>query len=190
MRAIGHRKPVRRAGGPGSRRGLSLLEVLIAVSVFGITMAGLTGTQLTSIALSRANQDLSLATDAAQSVLEELRAEPDFHAIYLRWNANPDDDPAGTVGPGNAFDVRGLEPAPDDPDGRVGEVIFPGDGMQLLENLDDRLLGTPRDLDLDGVIDGQDQSIRYHLLPVLVRVRWLSARGVMQAQIVGTLAQR
>ena len=35
------------------RGGFSLLEILLTVSVFGIAMAGLTGSQLAAIALSR-----------------------------------------------------------------------------------------------------------------------------------------
>jgi prepilin-type N-terminal cleavage/methylation domain-containing protein len=162
--------------------GFSLLEVLIAVSVFGVAMAAATGYQIASLALSRSNQDLSAATDAAQSVLETLRAEEDFALIFSRYNA---------VGvPGNAFDVRGLEPALDDPDGRVGEIVFPGDGVSLDETVTDRLLGMPRNLNLDDDQDDLDVAADYRILTVMVRVRWRGASGNMQVQMVGTLAER
>lgn len=180
----------RRTSARGRRGGFSLLELLIAVSVFGVSMAAATAYQIASLALSRSNQDLAAATDAAQSVLESLRAEPEFQAIYVRYNEDPDDDPAGPAAPGNAFDVRGLEAALDDADGRVGEIVFPGDGTRLRENGNDRALGMPRDLDLDDSIDGTDQSDDYRVLPVLVRVRWRGASGNMQVQLVGTLARR
>jgi len=176
----------KRAGG---RAGFTLLELLIALSVFGITMGALSVLQFSSIALSRSNQDLSAAMDAAQSVLEELREEGDFSDIFVRWNGNPGDDPDASA-PGNAFDVRGLEPAPDDPDGRVGEVIFPGDGLLLIEDGTDRALGTPRDLNLDGDIDSADHASDYRVLPVLVRVRWLGSRGTQQIEIASTLVMR
>lgn len=175
------------AGSRLARRGFSLLELLVAVSIFGVAMAALSMTQVTSIALSRNNQDVTVATDAALSVLEALRDEPAFTQVYARWDA----DVNGTE-PGNAFDVLGLEPASDDLDGRVGEVIFPGDGTHLYENEVNRVLGMPRDLDdLDGSPpDADDHALDYRILPVMVQVRWVGAKGVQQIQVVGTLARR
>ncbi len=172
------------------RGGFSLLEILLTLVIFGITMAGLTSSQLASLALSRSNRELSSATAAAQAVLEALRDEDDFAQVYARWNGSTGDDPLGGLVPGNAFDVVGLEPQPDDPDGRVGEVLFPGDGFVLLENAQDRGLGLPRDLDLDGNIDGTDKAASYRVLPVLVRVRWNGPAGRQQVQLTGTLTRR
>lgn len=171
------------------RSGFSLLEIMVAVAVFGITMAALTTTQVSTVALSRTNLEMSAALDAAQGVLESIEDEDDFAQIFARWNAAPGDDPVGLC-PGNSFDVRGLEPSRDDPDGRVGEVVFPGDGTLLLENGNDRALGLPRDLDLDGAVDGTDHAADYRILPVLVRVRWSGAGGVHQIEIVGTVTRR
>jgi len=178
----------RKPGVTEREAGMSLLELLMALSALLITMGGLSLSQVTSIALSRGNQESARAADAAQSVLEELRDEDDFATIYARWNRTSDDDPAGA--PGASFDVPGLDPVADDPDGRVGEVIFPGNGTVLLEDARDWVLGTPRDLDLDGSIDGSDQADDYRILPVLVRVRWQSGAGVRQVQLVTTLARR
>jgi prepilin-type N-terminal cleavage/methylation domain-containing protein len=170
--------------------GFSLLEILVAVSVFGIALAALTTTQVTSIALSRSVRETSAAADAAQNVMESIRDEDEFSEIYARWNEDTADDPAAGLSPGNAFDVRGLEPVAGDPDGRVGEVVFPGDAKKLRENGNDRTLGMPRDLDLDGNIDGADHASNYKILPVMVRVRWRGSRGTQQIQLVGTLARR
>lgn len=172
--------------------GFSLLEILITVSIFGIAMAGLTSSQLAAIALSRTNREVSAATDAAQSVMEALRDEDDFRKVFARWNGTiaDDDPPPAAPSPGNAFDVRGLEPVRNDPDGRVGEVIFPGDGVTLREDVNDRLLGMPRDLDLDEATDGDDHKDDYRILPYVVRVRWNGASGVQQIQLTGTLTQR
>ena len=186
----------RRRVGPGTRQakgprsGFSLLEILVAVAVFGITMAALTTTQVTTVALSRANLETSAALDAAQSVMEAIRDEDDFTKIFAHWNGTTADD-AGEVAPGNAFDVRGLEPAADDDDGRVGEIVFPGDGKKLREDVTDRMLGMPRDLNLDGgPLDGKDHAADYRILPVMVRVRWTGASGVHEMEVVGTLARR
>ena len=176
--------------GKEPRGGFSLLEILVAVSVLGIAMAALTSTQLTTIAMSRSIRESSAAADAAQAVLEAMREESELLDVFKRWNGTTLDDPAGRPSPGNAFDVRGLEPAQDDPDGRVGEIVFPGDGVALREDVEDRLLGMPRDLDLVNDIDANDHKDDYRILPVLVRVRWAGSRGVHQVQLVGTLARR
>src|SRR5262245_1633486 len=157
-------------------------------------MAALTTTQLTSIALSRSVRETSAAADAAQSVLEAIRDENEFKEIFARWNSTSADDPAGGVSPGNAFDVPGLQPVPGDPDGRVGEVVFPGNGKggakALHEDVTDRTLGMPRDLDLANGIDNKDHAGDYRILPVLVRVRWQSSRSTHEVQMVGTLTRR
>ena len=75
-------------------------------------------------------------------------------------------------------------------DGRVGEVVFPGDGKVLREDGDDPLLGMPRDLDLDDETDAADHADDYRILPVLVRVRWNGPVGPKQLQLVGTLSRR
>jgi len=177
--------------GAGPRNGFTLIEILVAVAVFGITMAALTTTQVSSIAMSRANLETSAAADAAQSVLEAMRDEDEFSEVFARWNATAADDPAAGLSPGNAFDVPGLEPVRDDPDGRVGEVVFPGDGVELREDANERLLGMPRDLDLDGgEPDADDHKGDYRILPVLVRVTWSGSGGEHRIQMVGTLARR
>jgi hypothetical protein len=53
----------------------------------------------------------------------------------------------------------------------------------LRENLALPELGTPMDLDSDGVIDGNDHAADYTVLPVLVRVRWQSPIGPAQVQL-------
>lgn len=171
-----------------ARRGFSLLELLVSVSVFGIAMAALTTLQVTTTALSRSNQETAVALDAAQGILEAVRAA-EFDQVFALYNANPADDPAGGA-PGAAFAVRGLTPAPGDADGMVGEVHFPGDGLVLREDVDEPALGMPRDLDLDGNQDGADHKDDYRILPYLVRVRWRGAGGVHQIELVGTVARR
>jgi len=165
------------ARGKKTRSGFTLLEIMVAVSVLGIALAALTSTQFTSVALSRSIRETSAAADAAQAVMEAIRDEDDFKAIYANWS-------------GTAFDVEGLTPVEGDPDGRVGEVVFPGTANKLREDGNDRTLGMPRDIDLDGKIDGADHSGNYRILPMLVRVRWSGARGTQQIQLVGTLAER
>ena len=167
-----------------------MLELLVALSLFLVGLASLTLAQVSSLALSHSNQETSMAIGSAVDVAEALHNEPSFEAIYVRWNAIADDDPVGDPAPGNAFDVEGLEATADDDDGRVGEVVFPGDGSQLLESGSDRLLGMPRDLDFDGEITDDDHSTDYAILPVLLRVRWRGSKGPQELQLVTTLSER
>jgi len=160
------------------RAGFSLLELLFSFSAFGIVMAALTGVEFATHSMSRSTREVALATSAVESVVESLRAE-DFANVFARWQA-----------PNNAFDVAGLDPAPDDADGFVGEIVFPGDGVQLLEDVDVPKLGMPRDLNLDGGNDAVDHSGDYRILPFMVRVRWRGAAGVQVVEVVGTLSER
>jgi len=127
--------------------------------------------------MQRSAAERTLALQAAESSIEALQAAV-FSEAFARFNATIADDPPGGESPGAAFDVPGLSPWPGDPDGLPGEILFPGDNVELRENVADVELGMPRDLTLDDppVIDGLDHSGDYRVLPVRVRVRW---RGVL-----------
>ncbi len=140
-----------------------------------------------SISLKATNRETHLARLAAQSALDRIRGETFANAFRL-FNANPADDPgiAGSA-PGNSFVVPGLSPQPGDPDGRVGEILFPGNGNTLREDTVDAGLGLPRDLDGDGIVDAADHAANYVLLPVRVRLRWRGETGNRQIEFVSTI---
>jgi prepilin-type N-terminal cleavage/methylation domain-containing protein len=168
------------------RRGFSLVEMLVAVTVLIIVAGGALLALLTSLSLGRSTRETSLALDAARGVIEAMRSEePD--EVFALYNANPGDDPGGAPGPGNAFGVPGLDAVPGDPDGLPGQIEFPGDGISLREDGFDDALGMPRDLDGDGVTDAADHALDYSILPVRVRVRWTGSAGVREIVIVSTL---
>jgi hypothetical protein len=79
------------------------------------------------------------------------------------------------------FDVTGLIPVSGAPAGKPGQICFPGSTQAspntLLENVTDTNLGMPRDLNGDGVIDGNNHAADYKILPVTVRVQWQSKNG-------------
>ncbi len=160
-----------------TRRGMSLLEVLVSIAVLVIGLAGFLQSLLTTSSLEADTQDQAAASAAARATLERLRATP-FAQVFARHNATAADDPGGVVSPGNLFDVPGLRPLPGQ--AFAGEILFPVDSdspAMLREDLLDAQLGTPLDLDADGVVDSDDHAGDYRLLPVLVRVSWESARG-------------
>ena len=148
-----------------------------------VWLGALSSSLMASLRLSTVNGETTLAIDGAESAIERLRSVP-LQQVFFTYNANPEDDPGdpadpSTVGsaPGFAFDVPGLEPQVGDPDGRVGRIDFPGDGVELLENVDDPGLGMPRDLNGDAMIDSYDHSKDYVLLPVRVHLEWWGAAG-------------
>lgn len=56
-----------------TQRGLTLVEILVALAIFGIVVAFSTSTTISNLALSRANQDNAKATAYAQAVLDGYR---------------------------------------------------------------------------------------------------------------------
>lgn len=137
------------------------------------------------------------ATSAAQNVLERLRNEA-FLSIVPLYDSDPHNDPSGPgTGPGAAFDVPGLDPAPDDPDGRVGEVVLPvvnvGDEVardwQVREDIGDARLGVPRDLSGDAIVDARDHGDDYAILPVLVSVRWNGQHGPRELRFFTSITE-
>lgn len=167
----------RRARARPSRRGSTLLETLIAISVVVVGLLGLLGSISTSVSTTAKTREAALGAEAARRVVEELRATP-FGDVFATYNDDPLDDPGGPgTAAGSRFEVSGLDPLPTDGDGAAGEVLFPTIAGALREDSQDSLLGMPRDLDADGAVDSEDHSGDYAVLPVLVRVEWSGAKG-------------
>lgn len=165
-----------------------MLEIAIAVTVLAVGLGSAVYSLLTASALERSTREQALALQAAETCLESLQAT-NFPETFLRFNGTAADDPADGDSPGNDFDVVGLSAWPGDPDGLPGEISFPGDGVELLENVAMPELGMPRDLTLDDppAIDADDHADDYRVLPVLVRVRWAGARGNRELVLGTTL---
>lgn len=155
---------------PHCRRGVSLLEVLIALVMFTIAAAAYAGALASTSESSAERRAASLAAAAARDVVERMRALPG-HERFASYNASPADDPGGAgTAPGAAFDVEGLSPVDGDADGRVGEIWFPTLAGALREDVVDARLGMPRDLNGDTLVDALSHSSDYVILPVRVRV--------------------
>lgn len=165
--------------------GFTLLELMIALVVFTIAIGGISSSLASTSALSRATEERGIALDAALSMMEALRAEVPGE-VYVRYNETVLDDPVDGISPGRFFAVPDLVLRPGDADGFAGEVIFPGDGTQLIEDglVDDDELGMPRDLNGDGVMDAIDHSTNYTILPVRIRVEWSGVRGFQVIELV------
>jgi type II secretory pathway pseudopilin PulG len=181
----------RKLGRLGVRRrsaGLTLIEILLSLTVFAIALGAVVSGLASVRSLDRAKRERQIATEAAISKLEELRATP-FDEVFARFNAPVGDDPGAGVSPGDGFAVADLQPQVGDVDGLPGAVQFPGDNTLLIENGADAAFGMPRDLDLDGALDGLDHSGDHLLLPVRVVVQWTGRAGNQQVVLVTTLTQ-
>lgn len=179
----GHVKHVRlRTGRESARAGYSLIEIVIAIVVLTIAVGSISTSLVSTTSLSRSNEERTLALDTALSVIEAIRAE-DPAEVFVRYNQTTADDPATGPSPGGFFSVPGLTVRPGDPDGFVGEVQFPGDGVTLREDVGDIELGMPRDLNADAVLDSVDHAADYTVLPVRVRIEWAGTSGLKRVEM-------
>ena len=170
--------------------GGTTLELLFAITVLLVGLLGYSRSLVQSVELGQVNRDTAIATEAVRQKLEELYGTP-FAEVFATYNQDPGDDPGGAgTAPGNLFPVAGLDLRQGDADGMHGEVVLPSAGPVLNENVADAALGMPRDLDLDGVVTGNDHAGDYRLLPVLVRVEWRSGQQPREFEVQTIMAAR
>jgi len=150
---------------------------MFSITVLIVAVSGMAGAMLSSMRLDRVNSETTTAHEAARRVMEEVRSQ-DFATVFTLYNADPDDDPGGSgTAPGASFAAGALRPQANDVDGFAGQILFPSVGNQIREDVVDAGWGMPRDLNVDGVIDGLDHTGDYRMLPVRVRVQWRGVSG-------------
>jgi hypothetical protein len=166
-----------------SRRGFSLVEVAILALLLLVGVGGLSSAVLSSVRLARSTEESALADETARALGARMQAVT-FRDIFATYNGYPDDDPGGPgTAPGGAFDVRGLTPRADDPDGRVGRIVFPvvelmSGAEALREDVVDPRLGMAAGRDLNGDMDTVDDATAdYQILPARLIVEWTGAGG-------------
>jgi hypothetical protein len=160
--------------------GFSVLEVLVAFSALLLGLLGFARAITSSMAASSTSHESVIAREAARGVMETLTTVA-FDDVFVLYNGDGTDDPGGVnSAPGRNFAVDGLRLADGDADGFAGEIVFPAldaaPGV-LREDYVDKQLGLPRDLNGDGVVDGDDHADDHLMLPVLVRVEWMGPNG-------------
>jgi hypothetical protein len=155
---------------------MTMVEVMVAIVILTVSVYILSSTVTAAIGHSRVKRERSLAVDATINVLERMRSEP-FEELFSLYNSDPSDDPLGAgTAPGPHFEVFGLDPRADDPDGLVGEILIPevevAGASHLREDMEFAELCLPRDLNGDLLIDVEDHASDYIVLPVTLRVTW------------------
>jgi prepilin-type N-terminal cleavage/methylation domain-containing protein len=181
-----------RAARPGIRApassGLTLVELVIVLAILSVALSVFSRTLVSSARLEPLNREAVIAAEAARGMLEELRSVP-YEEIFVRYNDDPADDPAGpATAPGSRFAVEGLEPL--DGEQTVGRVLFPVIDGQLREDAQDEMLAMPRDLDGDGQVDSLDHRSDALLVPVCVRVEWQLGKSARQLEMHAVFADQ
>ncbi|MFN0249130.1 MAG: prepilin-type N-terminal cleavage/methylation domain-containing protein, partial [Kofleriaceae bacterium] len=163
-----------------AKTGLTLIEVLCALTILMVSVLGFSQAITASAKSAQTTREKTIATQAARRMIEEIEANV-FAEAFWRYNALDTDDPGGTgTAQGANFAVLGLRAREDDADGMAGEIEFPirpGFPGNLREDIVNVPLGMPRDLNGDNVIDTLNHAGNYRILPVLVRVRWRGVSG-------------
>lgn len=160
---------------------MTIVELVIAVLILAIAVLGLISVLSVTTTLTETSQEGAIALQALRSKVEEMQAIPFSEVFATYQNAQRN------------FSVPGLLPRAKDSDGCVGEVLFPdppSGQVGLAENSVDALLGMPRDLNGDNVVDGADHSTDYVLLPVRIRLEWTGVSGERTIELRTLLARR
>jgi hypothetical protein len=64
----------------------------------------------------------------------------------------------------------------------VGQFEFPMVDGRLAEDVDDEMLGCPRDLNADNLVDAADHRDDWVILPVRVRLEWMPRGGTTRSR--------
>lgn len=167
--------------------GFTLVELMLSLVVMAIALFALLLSLYSSGRASMFSQERSRAINGAREIIEQLRDAP-FSDVYRLYNSNPQDDPNGIgTAPGKYFEVKGLVPPSTYPAKKNAMVVFPesssGSGaMGLREDYSDPKMGMPRDLNGDNIIDTNDHSADYEILPVKVVVEWQGVMGLQRIE--------
>jgi type II secretory pathway pseudopilin PulG len=172
--------------------GMSLLEIMIAMSILSLTFLAMLSLITSSSRVQDEAGERTLAYNAARRVVEEMRALP-LAEVYRRYNSATSDNLAG-ANPGDAFTVDGLPKGVGG--GTQGRVLFPEGATAgtLSESPADPLLaadlGMPKDLNRNGS-STETGLTSYHILPVKVEVEWVLPAGKTgRVQVVTYLSER
>ncbi len=198
-------------------RGFSAVEVLCGMSVMFVGLLSLAGSTATGMATMQTNQESAQALRAARCFIEGMQVgDVPFETLFVAYardtrTAEVAEETQSTGGAGGLlgglvkkatgtlsrttepllsreFAVPELTPALDAVNASIGELRFPTadgpEGPELREDV------AGRDLNADGVIDTEDHSHDYVILPVTVRIEWKGARGARHVELNSLLVRK
>ncbi len=174
----------------GSVRGFSLLEMIMAMSVFAVVATAMMVCFSHASISDVASAENVRARAAATRIMDSIRdySSTSFETTYAYFNDDPYDDPDGCyTAPGNSRVVEELNSA----NGTAfARIEFPEVNSQLREDADNPELGMPRDLDADGVVGINPVDGTYQLLPVRVVVSWSGVGGEREYSVVTVITSK
>jgi len=184
-------------------RGYSLIEVMVALSIWVVITMSLIMATTSSARIIRASRERDIATNAARKMVEEVRSYIDFSGIWVYYN--PEVIPE--TGDPKVFEVEGLnttkdlygqpEPHgriyfPTDYAGRLAEMpillpAFRGNDYPevVLEALDMNLNHPEGEPSLAEVVEGD-----YKILPVSAAVQWEGVAGPQRVVVTTVITTR
>lgn len=167
-----------------SEAGISLIETLVVLGSVTITILGILTAHVTAAQLNRTNHETTLASEAIRSRMEQIAATS-TDTVIATYDAATANDPLGAgTAPGSTFTLATLGA---DSAGTRGTVEMPLNGGLLREDVTNTLLGMPRDLNGDGVIDALDHTADWKILPIMVRLRWKGVNGDREMRLATVL---
>lgn len=152
------------------RRGVTIVELVVALGVLAVALTALLGVLFSSGALQETTRERAAAYNFIRKLLEEMRSTPQFNQIYSLYK------PGGANYPTAQYlrEHLGLNPPSS---GSQLTIQFPEKNGTLNESVTDTDLGMPKDLDWSGDVEDKDVSGTYKILPVKIIVRWASKGG-------------
>ena len=174
--------------GHGAPAGFTLIELIAAASVLAIAACGMSVAIVNAMSTSAVTRETAQARAAARQLMEQIQNIP-VHDVFATFNTISTDDPLGPgTAPGGIFDIQ-TKPAAVQVSNMTGEILFPEAGVagELREDVQDPILGMPRDLNGDGTIDNLNHALDYIVLPVRIRIRWQGVAGDRSLDLCGLL---
>ena len=147
--------------------GMTLVEIMIAMSVLAVGIMSVMSALISITSLENANHEELVAINIARQKLAEIQTAP-FGAVFSLY---------GPGSSGGTFTVSQLQNG-------TGKIIFPVNANgKLDETIVDANLGMPQDLNGNGTSSDTDVSGSYILLPVRIQLQWSSPAGARELKL-------
>ena len=181
-------------------RAFTLIEMMISASVLVVAILGLAASTFQGHNLGRHVEERRVAVESLGRFVERIRADPDWAGLYARLR------PLSVESKNDAALVRlNMDPALKTQTATtyyadmttpttLGTVTFlvqvpvrtVGGAAALREDLVAPRYGLPRDLNGDGLIDGNARDADNRVLPIVARIRWQHPGEAPQEAVLAT----
>jgi Tfp pilus assembly protein PilE len=193
-----------RARRPRGSAGFSLVEVMASVVIIVTVILGHVASVGYSHRAAAASEEKGLALVTLQRFVERLRSDTNWSSLYgrLRTHTAEGANDANLSQIGTDLTLTTVAPstyyADFVPPAKLGTVtvlvqvpVLSANGVPALrETLSAPRYGLPADLNGDGVVNDVSQNFNYHVLPVVVRLRWQQGSRTPEEVVIATWLRR